>query len=146
MPRPAFTVPVILAWADAYQARTGSWPQRRDGPIPERPGLTWRAVHEALLVGRYGLPGGSSLALLLRDRRGRRHKHRQPRLTEEMILAWADAWRQRTGRWPGVRSGEIPGTGGERWVRVNRALSSGHRGLPGGDSLKRLLRRTGRRG
>jgi hypothetical protein len=63
-----------------------------------------------------------------------------------MILAWADAWHRRTGQWPGVLSGEIPGTGGETWVGVNRALYFGRRGFPGGDSLKKLLRRAGRTG
>src|SRR5262249_19676549 len=85
------------------------------------------------------------MPVLLRDNRGRRHKHRLPRLTKKQILAWADAWRERTGQYPGVLSGEIPGTGSETWLAVNSALYFGRRGLPGGDSLLKLLRPTGRR-
>jgi hypothetical protein len=146
LPGPAFTVEGILAWADAWHARTSRWPTRRDGPIPERRDLTWLAVNQSLRLGRHGLPGGSSLPRLLHEYRGRRHKHDQRRLTEETILAWADAWHSRTGKWPGVQSGEIPRTGGEMWRPVNYALYIGLRGLPGGDSLRRLLKRAGRRG
>jgi Rrf2 family protein len=104
-----------------------------------------RAVFAGRTLADY-LPGDPQHAEPLHRRRGRPPKRRPPRLTEQLILAWADAWHRRTGRWPGVLSGEIPGTGGERWNRVNDALYGGHRGLPGGDSLRKLLRRNGRRG
>src|SRR5262249_31947793 len=32
----------ILAWADAHYQRTGRWPRRTDGPIPDAPGETWK--------------------------------------------------------------------------------------------------------
>jgi hypothetical protein len=62
-------------------------------------------------------------------------------LTEEQILAWADAYHRRTGRWPHNRSGPIPEAHGETWNAVNLALFRGRRGLPGGGSLSRLLDR-----
>jgi hypothetical protein len=62
-------------------------------------------------------------------------------LTEEMILAWADAHHERTGRWPHAASGPIPQASGETWTAVNQALGCGHRGLPGGDTLAKLLDR-----
>jgi len=71
-------------------------------------------------------------------RRKYRHRHR-PELSEPQILAWCDAWHSRTGRWPGQRSGVIPGSLGETWARVNNALLLGLRGLQGGSSLARLL-------
>jgi hypothetical protein len=145
MPRPEFTINGVPSWADAWLLRTRAWPTLTSGPIPESLGDTWRRVDRALRDGYRGLPAGSSLARLLKDHRGRPHKHERPPLTEEAILAWADAWHRRAGRWPGVLSGEIPGTGGEVWKRVNYALYIGLRGLPGGDSLKRLLKRAGRR-
>jgi hypothetical protein len=77
--------------------------------------------------------------LLLQEQRGVRHQRRQPRLTPDLILAWADAHRQRTGRWPRVRSGPIPEAPGETWFRVDTALARGNRGLPGGSSLTKLL-------
>jgi hypothetical protein len=132
IPRPKLTRAAILRWADAYRVRMGRWPTRRAGLIPERPGLTWLAVDQSLRLGHHGLPAGSSLARLLQERRGRRHKHEQPRLTEEVILGWADAWHRRTGHWPGVLSGEIPGTGGEVWKRVNYALYIGLRACRAG--------------
>jgi hypothetical protein len=78
---------------------------------------------------------------VLAEHRGRRNKSRLPRLTVQKILEWADAHHRRTGRWPGVLSGEIPEAPGEDWRAVNFALYRGFRGLPGGDSLAKLLAR-----
>ena len=63
------------------------------------------------------------------------------KLTNSKILGWADAHRRRTGQWPVVRSGKVRGTSGETWTGINLALTYGSRGLPGGDSLARLLAR-----
>ena len=57
----------IIRWADAFQARTARWPNRKSGPITEAPGETWLAVENALRQGLRGLPGGSSLVQLLVD-------------------------------------------------------------------------------
>jgi hypothetical protein len=67
-------------------------------------------------------------------------------LTETQILAWADAHCVRTGNLPKVSSGVVADAPWETWSAVNAALRSGNRGLAGGDSLARLLRRTGRIG
>jgi hypothetical protein len=67
-------------------------------------------------------------------------------LTEAMVLAWADAHYERTGRWPHGKSGPIPEAPGETWNAVNMALYEGHRGLPGRSSLSRLLDRYRRAG
>src|SRR5262249_21938669 len=56
--------------------------------------------------------------------------------------------RRRTGCWPTAKSGPVPGAPGLTWLAVQMALFSGHRGLPGGSTLARLLdehRRVGRR-
>lgn len=58
---------LILAWADGHFDRTGEWPAIRSGPIREAAGLSWWAVDSALRYGRHGLPGGSSLARLIRQ-------------------------------------------------------------------------------
>src|SRR5262249_13636445 len=51
----------------------------------------------------------------------------------------ADAYHDRTGRWPHTESGPIPEALGETWRRVDNALRMGLRGLEGGSSLARLL-------
>jgi hypothetical protein len=67
------------------------------------------------------------------------HRPKRP-LTVAQILAWADDWRAETGQWPRARSGAIRGAG-LTWQAVNLALNSGRRGLPGGDTLAKLLGR-----
>ena len=129
----------ILAWADAYHARHGRWPTAQSGPIPEAPGETWLGVQSALRTGLRGLPGGSSLANLLVERRHVRNRNSPPPLTITQILAWADAHHERTGRWPTITSGPVVGASGETWQAVRLALYHGLRGLPGGSSLARLL-------
>jgi hypothetical protein len=135
------TVEQILAWADAHRARTGRWPSAASGPIADAPGETWSGVQHALRLGHRGLNGGSSLAKLLAQRRGKRNKSDLPRLSEAQVLEWADRHHQQTGEWPTVHSGPVADAPGERWRYLDVALRHGFRGLPGGDSLARLLRR-----
>jgi hypothetical protein len=136
---PDLSVPQILAWADAWHARTGRWPTRLCGPIPQTLGETWAAVQAALANGQRGLPGGSSLSVLLAEQRGVRNHMDLPPLTVGQILAWADAHFVRTGRWPREDSGPVTAAPGETWCGVDGALEKGVRGLPGGSSLPRLL-------
>jgi hypothetical protein len=70
---PLFYVHEILRWADAHHGRHGTWPTPESGPIREALGENWSRVHEALYKGQRGLPGGSSLPLLLAERRGVRN-------------------------------------------------------------------------
>jgi hypothetical protein len=130
----------IVVWADAFHARQGRWPTRRSGPVEGRPDLTWELIHTALRVGRHGLAGGSSLAELLRvQRRARRRKTELPPLDAGQILAWADAYHARHGRWPSIDSGPVDGVPRETWSTVAAALCFGLRGLPDGGSLVELL-------
>jgi hypothetical protein len=132
---PPLTEEQILGWADAFHARTGEWPTNKSGPIPEAPGETWMAVQMALNHGQRGLPGGSSLAMLLAEKRGVRNVWTLPDLDLQQIMSWARAWHERTGKWPGIESGPIPEAPGETWNAVNKALIKGSRGLAGGSSL-----------
>ena len=136
---PKLTEAQILAWADAYHARTGRWPTFKSGPVEGTAGETWGTFNNALEKGLRGFPGGSSLARLLATRRGVRNRADLPKLTEERILAWADDYYRQMGRWPECGSGDIDGSGGERWASVDTALKLGFRGLPGGSSLAKLL-------
>jgi hypothetical protein len=66
---------------------------------------------------------------------------RKPTLTVEQILAWADAHKARTGDWPKAQRQPVADAPGENWKAIDLALRRGTRGLPGGDTLIRLLRR-----
>ncbi len=139
--RPKLTLKEILAWADAFHARLGRWPNYRDGAIPGTSGETWRSVHQALLEGLRGFPGGSSLAKLLARKRGVRNIQDLPRLTSGHILRWAKAHYRRTGAWPTADSGPVLEAPGERWANIDQAVRKGMRGFPGGSSLFQLLKK-----
>src|SRR5262249_20281604 len=61
-------------------------------------------------------------------------------LTVGQVRAWARAHRRRTRHWPGRSSGPIPEAPGETWSAIHAALADGYRGLPGGLTLRGLLR------
>lgn len=138
---PPLTIKQILTWADAHHRRTGQWPKETTGALADAPGESWHAVDRALRAGVRGLPGRSSLARVLSQRRGVRNVQALPRLTVPQILAWADAHHRRNGAWPTSDSGEIAGAPGETWSGINSALKIGRRGLRSGSSLPRLLAR-----
>ena len=138
---PPLTAEQILGWADAHHSKTGRWPTVALGRIDGASGETWSAVNAALEAGDRGLPRGGSLAELLAARRGVRNHMALPPFTIGQILAWADAHRARTGEWPSGKGDAIPEAAGETWRAVEAALFGGLRGLPGGDTLARLLAR-----
>jgi hypothetical protein len=65
--RPWLVQEQILAWAAAHRQRTGKYPTKQSGPVAEAPWETWGTIDCALRTGYRGLPGGSSLARLLRE-------------------------------------------------------------------------------
>ncbi len=136
---PALTEEQILAWADAHHAQTGRWPNEDSGAVADTSNETWRGITKALRNGGRGLPGGSSLARLLTEHRGKRNHLDLPELTIDQILVWVDAFHADTGTWPKVNSGAIAEAPGETWNGIEHALRSGNRGLPGGSSLAQLL-------
>jgi hypothetical protein len=136
---PRLTHKLILAWADAFHRRTGCWPNGRCGAVADAPGETWTGIVVAMHAGQRGLPRGTTLAHLLETQRGVRNIQNLAQLSYRQVLAWADAWRRRTGRWPHVLSGPIPEARGETWCSVNKCMNLGLRGLPGAYSLARLL-------
>jgi hypothetical protein len=137
--RTELSEPQILAWADAYHARTGQWPRSKSGLVRDQLGESWRKIDAALRYGLRGLTGGSSRARLLAQRRGVRNLWDLPPFAIQQILAWSDNYRRRTGHWPMSKSGAVPEAPGETWRAADRALRIGIRGLPGGSSLARLL-------
>jgi len=136
----SFSVKQILAWADAHYRRTGKWPTQRSGRISEPPHFAWSTINGALRDGHCGVRPGSSLPILLRDKRGAPCRE-APRfeITQSQILTWADAHHRQTGQWPVMGSGRVRGHPHLTWFRVNSAMIYGHRGLSAGGSLRRLL-------
>lgn len=136
---PPLTVAQILQWADAYFAEHGRWPKENSGTIPGESGESWRGVETALRDGKRGFQGGSSLAQLFALYRARRnHLGLRPYKIAE-ILAWADGYYRRMGRWPKHNSGPVFEAPHENWRKIDAALRMGTRGLPGGSSLTKLL-------
>jgi hypothetical protein len=135
---PHLSVEEILAWADAHHAATGNWPAHGSGPVRGVPDEGWTAIDIALRNGLRGLPGGSSLARLLDERRPERLRT----LTLETIREWAEAYRRRHGLWPAATSGPVAEAPGEQWLDIDEALKYGSRGLPARTSLARLFGRS----
>ena len=131
----------ILKWADDHYQRTGRWPISRDGPVfAADDGTTWEGVNTAMVKGNRGLPGGDSLARLLRRRRKIADARMTwPDLSREKILAWVDDHHDRTGTWPRRGSGPVGCAPGITWATVHRYLRKGNSTLPGGSSLTELL-------
>jgi hypothetical protein len=138
-PLPELHVAQILAWADAFHARTGQWPNVNCGEVHDAPDEKWRGLDMDMRRGYRGLPGGTSLAQLLARERGVRNIKGLPDLCVPQVLAWADAHHTRMGRWPTQQCGPIPEAPGETWMAVQSALDRGGRGLPAGSSLATVL-------
>ncbi len=139
IPRPFLTVERILEWADDFRARNGCWPKTTDGRVPADRNEKWLNIDMALRHGYRGLPGGDSLARLLQRERGVRNMQALSPLAEGEICRWAEEHFRKTGSWPNENTGPVEGKDGERWYNVNACLREGLRGLPGGDTLSRLL-------
>jgi hypothetical protein len=133
------TVRQILRWADAHHRRTRMWPNQNSGPVVDAPGEHWSAINSALINGRRGLPGGSSLTKLVAQHRGVRRRTLRPELSFALIQKWAAAHRRRTGTPPTKRSGRVVGATRETWGGIDSALRTGSRGLPGNLTLAQLL-------
>jgi len=142
---PPYSTEEILVWADAYNERNAVYPMRASGSIREAPGETWSAVNSALVSGRRGFQGGSSLAQLLAEERGVRNVHGLAKLSDDIILRWADAHFEKHGTYPNIKSGPVDDVVDETWYRIHECLRLGLRGLPKGRSLLKLLVATGRR-
>ena len=136
---PNFTILQILTWADDWRSRTGEWPSLDSGKIPDSGGINWNIVDGALRLGRGELPVGSSLSRLLAAERGAIQSVHHLSLTEEQILAWADAYHSQTGGWPQKDSGPLARSEGINWATIDGALRYGRAGLAAGSSLARLL-------
>jgi hypothetical protein len=66
---PSLTVQTIIAWIDDHCQRNGRLPTLESGPVAAAPGEKWRNIDNALRFGLRGLPGDSSLARLIKEKR-----------------------------------------------------------------------------
>jgi hypothetical protein len=133
------TVEQVQAWAQRHHAETGHWPTPSSGPIEGAPGEEWDRIAMALNRGGRGLPCRCTLAQFIHRNLDPSLPTEKRQLTIEQILAWADAHRQRTGRWPVLTSGALPDEPGLTWYHIHDALRKGYRGVGPGLSLKVLL-------
>jgi hypothetical protein len=63
---PALSEGRVVAWAEEHRRRKGRWPSAGSGEVAGAQGETWGGLDQALRAGHRGLPGGSSLADLIR--------------------------------------------------------------------------------
>src|SRR5262245_30804388 len=143
---PPLTAKQVTAWARAHRLWTGDWPNAHSGRVVGSTGENWGSINNLLRDGGRGLPGGSSLSSLIARYCGHRNAKDLPPLSEAQIWKWAQAHKQRTGAWPRVKSGPVRGAPGETWNGIDRSLTRGRRGMPGGSSLYRFLQKGLRRG
>jgi len=139
MSLPDLSTEQILAWADGHYQKEGEWPTRRSGVVLEADQESWDRIDSALREGCRRLPGGASLARLLKEKRGVRNCAAPPLLDVDKILEWADLHYVQSGEWPTAKSGRILGAEKETWAGVNAALREGLRGLAGDSSLAKLF-------
>jgi hypothetical protein len=137
--RPKLSEAQVLRWADGFHRDHKRWPRPSDGPVEGVAHETWSSVHAALARGLRGIGRRTSLGALLKEHRGIVNRLQQPKLSIAQILEWADAYLEETGRWPDRLSGSVKEMSTTTWNAVDIALYQGSRGLPGGDSIARLL-------
>jgi hypothetical protein len=137
--RPPLSIARVLEWAEAYRALKGFYPHRDTGPVLGAPGESWSGINTALRFGFRSLPGGTTLKRLLATHRGLDVRLNLPELSIAQVLAWADAFHQAHGEWPGETSGRVEGSSALTWAAIGECLRTGGRGLAGGTTLRLLL-------
>lgn len=121
-------------------------------------GSSWMAISTALRTGARRLPGGGTLSELIWRMspvgsvpKPKKRAHLRPRphgirwstkctLSEAMIVEMAVEEKEKNGSLPTRTNKNITRTG-DTWMAIHMALKAGVRGLPGHDSLTRLLAR-----
>ena len=137
--RENWTEATILDLADRFFAAYGRWPGAKDGPVEDGTKATWVGIDIALRKGIRGLPGGSSLPLLLAKQRGFLGRGDQREFTYDDILVWADSHYARTGSWPNCKTGPILECPGDTWADMDRRMRLGQRGFDRKLSLAQFL-------
>jgi len=140
--KPDLTVEVVKeAIVKFREANEGKNPTLISGDATPYFGFTekWADIHDCLRHGRRGFTGRSSLAVFLVE-----HGFIEPKpdLTVEMVKEAVVKFRaENDGKNPSFTSGDATPYFGypDTWSCISQCLSGGHRGLPGGSSLRRFL-------
>jgi hypothetical protein len=135
---PDLSVAQILRWVDSHWARTGKWPRRDDGPVADQPEISWGTIDRRMRDGEFGLAPGTTLSKWLRQVRGI-WDGGKPRMTERIVLRWAEEHFAHYGRWPVTMSGALFNHPDENWAAIDVALRNARRGFPYKTSLSKLL-------
>lgn len=133
----SLTEELIVESIKVYLEQTGNLPHSHNKDfVPNLLNYNWVTIDAALKFGRYGLPGNSSLAILLNT-----HFSEQKALTEENIVKSMVIYHEQTGKWPtSITSGKAPGLGDHTWGSLNSSLKRGSHGLSvSGSSIPKLL-------
>ena len=107
---------LILSWADEHFRTLGAGPTSNSGCVANHEDEKWNNLDGALRYGRRGLLLGSSLQILLNERRGvPLIITGKPPLIVDNILLWGDHHRIIYGRYPKTDDGAIDGAQHETW-------------------------------
>lgn len=143
----------VKAWIDQYRScNDGKFPHHSSGKVVGSPeNLTWGAVDRMLRDGFRSFEGGSSLSRFIDDQFDIVRRSSSKKYTIKQILEWAERYYKEFGYYPTKRSGSIPfaeedGYSSVTWGGIDRSLRVGNKGLPGKDSLFRLLKRESKYG
>jgi len=129
----------VREWVDQHHLRTGRWPHRDDGSVAERPEITWATIDRRMRRGELGLPRGTTLSKWLRQSRDV-WDGGKPKLTERLVLRWAQEHYDRFGRWPVTLSGALFNHPEENWAAIDVGMRNRRRGFPYRMSLSQFLR------
>lgn len=136
--KPVLTECALLAAAREHFSNYWEIPTRRSKePIPLLPGESWLAIDQAGFQGHRGLMKGRTLAVIFAPLR--EELRIGIPLSKEMIIAEARAVHALHGVLPTRRTTLPLPTLHTTWEAINVALQRGLRGLPGGNSLSKLL-------
>ena len=113
-------LPSIKSLRGRTSTMHGKWPTIDSGLIPGT-NESWGRISNALRTG-LGTSRRPTLPQSLRKHRGHKYHLARDPLTVEQILAWADAYKAKHGKWPNQTSGAIEGTN-RTWTAVNIALT-----------------------
>ena len=117
----------IHRWVASYRKKHKELPRWDSGSIEaaDADGETWANLNSALAFGLRGLECAGSLDQFLHDAEKAKNS-----LSEELLLSWADEYRDRFGVYPRASAAEpIEGWGGRTWADVDKALKRGTDGL-----------------
>lgn len=126
---------IVRHWVDDYRAgHGGAFPAQGSGDIAGT-GLTWRALHNAMVREHLGWLGSVTLAAWL-DRHYPEERKAPMEVTPRRLRRWVDAWRAaHDGRFPSRKSGQVPDAG-RTWSAIEAVMVT-H--WPGVTSLARWL-------